>query len=79
MPCWIARLDGLLDLALRADHVSDPAGVAVARVFAGLVCDPERAVGVREQGIGEVKLLRKGAVLFDGVKGSAQDGDVLLC
>ena len=68
----------MLDLALRVDHVSDPAGVAIAGVFAGSVCEPERAVGVREQGIGKVKLLRKGAVLFDGVEGGAQDGDVLL-
>jgi len=68
----------LFDLAVGADHVGDPAGVAIARVFTGLVCEPERAVGVREQGIGEVKLLRKGAVLFDGVEGGAKDGDVLL-
>ena len=78
MPCGVARLDGLLDLAVGADHVSDPAGVAIARVFAGLVCEPERAVGVTEQGVGEVKLLREGVVLLDGVEGGAQDGDVLL-
>ena len=75
----VARLDGLLDLSLRADHIGDPAGVAIAHVFAGLVCEPERAVGVTEQGVGEVELLREGVVLLDGVEGGAQDSDVLLC
>lgn len=78
MSRWVARLDGLFDLAVGADHVGDPAGVAIARVFAGLVCESERAVGVTEQGIGEVELLGEGAVLFDGVERGAQDRDVLL-
>ena len=79
MPFGVARLDGLLDLALRADHVGDPAGVAITHVFASLVGQTESAFGVTEQGVGEVELLREGAVLFDSVEGCAQDGDVLLC
>ncbi len=74
----IARLDGLLDVSLGADHVGDPSWVSIVRVGAGLVGQAHGAVRVAEQGVGEVELLCEGAILFDGVEGGAEDDDVLL-
>jgi uncharacterized metal-binding protein len=66
----------LFDDPLGVDHIRDTAGVAIACVGAGSVGQAERATGVAEDRVGEVKLLDEGGVLRDAVEGGAEDGGV---
>jgi hypothetical protein len=64
-------------MALLVDDVGDPFGVFVFRRFGGSVGDADLAVGVAEQGEGEVELVGKAGVGVDVVETGAEDGGVL--
>jgi hypothetical protein len=66
------------DLSVHVDHVGDAAGVFVFRRVGGAVGDADLAVGVAEEGEGEVVLLRECGVVIDGVEADAEDARVLL-
>ena len=70
---------GLGDLPLFIDHVGDAPGVDVARGLGGAVGHADAAVGVAEEGEGELELLGEGLVLFLGVEADAEDLGVLGC
>ena len=68
---------GLGDSALLVDDVGDPLGVFVFRRRGGAVSDADLAVGIAEQGKGEVELIGEAGVGIDVVETGAEDGGVL--
>jgi hypothetical protein len=69
---------GLRDHAVLIDDVGDAPGVLVFRAVAGAVGEADLALGVADEGEGEVELLGEALVLVAGVEADADDLRVLL-
>ena len=64
---------GLKDLAVRADHIRDPAGVFVRLRIAGSVEQTDITVGVGDEGEGELVFLGEGTAVGYLVEARADD------